>query len=131
MGRPERSFALGTLAATALVPGLLLLARPFGAPGADLGVLAGWGLALLTVVPSFLLLARVMTERNQLRFQRVFMGATMGRFGLALLGVLGFALLVPEPHLVSFVLTFFLGYAILSALELTLLLRKAPERSGT
>ena len=127
--RAERSFVLWVAAASLTVPGSLLLLRPFDEPGVELAVGAGWGLAMLVIVPSFFLMARVMGSDDALRFQRAFMFGIMGRFGVSILGVLAFATLLEQPPLWTFLLSFFLGYALLSGLEMVLLLKKTPERT--
>jgi hypothetical protein len=126
MARPERTFALGALLATVLVPGAFLLLEPFPEPRAALGVVVGWALALGIIAPSFWLMARVMTSDDRLAFHRAFMGGSMGRFALAIAGVVLFATQVDQPPLWSFITCFFLGYFALSALEVHLLLKKAP-----
>jgi hypothetical protein len=126
MARPERTFALGTLLATLVVPGAFLALEPFREPRAALGVVAGWGLALLIIVPSFWLMARVMGSDDRLAFHRAFMGGSMGRFALGIAGVVLFATQIDQPPLWSFISCFFLGYFALSALEVHLLLKKAP-----
>ena len=127
MARPERSFALGAALATALVPGALLMLGLFDEARASLGILVGWGLALLVIVPSFWLMARVMHSEDRLAFHRAFMGGTMGRFGLSIVGIVLFATQVTDAPLLSFLLSFFAGYALLSMLEVTLLLKKTPD----
>lgn len=129
MASPERSFVAAALVTTLAVPGLLLALRPFAEDRSELGVTVGWGLALAAVVPSFFVMARAFASENNLRFQRAFMVSTMGRFVLGIVGVGLFATLVDQPPLWTFVLTFFLGYVVLSALELVLLLKKSPGSS--
>lgn len=129
MDRPDRVFVLGVIATSLAVPTSLWALSPFAEPRAALGVVAGWGLALLAIVPSFFLMSRVMGTDDSLRFQQAFMGGTMGRFVLSILGVVAFGLAVEQPPMWTFVLTFFLGYALLSALEVALLLKKTPDRT--
>lgn len=130
MSRRSRSFALVTVVATLVIPVALVLLRPFGEPRAALAVSAGWGLALLAIVPSFLAMARVMGDDDSHRFHRVFMGSTLGRFVFCIVGVGAFALLADDPTLTFlgvFLLSFFLGFVVLSAAELTALLSKSPD----
>lgn len=126
--RRFKQFLGGTLLATALVPGLLILAQPLAEPRQVLGFACGWGLALAALVPSTLLMLRVKSEDGQ-RFYNVFMGATAFRFALVLGAVAGFWFLVDQPPMISFLMSFFLGYVILTALELVLLTRRDPNGS--
>ena len=101
----DRRFSAGALLLSVLVPGLLVLIAPFGEPRATFGTLTGWGAALLIMVPSYVLLARAMDAGNAHRFLRNFMLGTLLRL----------------------VLTFFLGYMLLTALELLLTVRGGPR----
>ena len=130
MAAPERSFTLGAILMTLVVPGLLIVGRPFAESGSTMGVVVGWGLALLVIVPSFFLMRRVMGSQDNHRFYRNFMVGVIGRFAGSIMGVVLFYVLVPDPPLWSFVLSFFLGYALLSTLEVLLLLKKSPESSS-
>ena len=124
----ERQFLGRAALATALVPGLLMFTQPLNEPRQLLGFACGWGLALLALVPSTLMLLRVKNEGGQ-RYYNVFMGATAFRFALVLGAVLGFWFLVDEPPVISFLVSFFLGYVIFTALELVLLTRRDPNGS--
>lgn len=118
----DRTFGLGALALTVVVPGLLLATQPFAETRANFGVLTGWGLALLVIVPSYFLLARALKTENSQRFLMVFLGGSAGRFVVVIASVLLFALTVAEPPLKSFLLSFFLGYMLLTGLECALTL---------
>ncbi|RKY19834.1 MAG: hypothetical protein DRQ55_09595 [Planctomycetota bacterium] len=127
MTRAERSFVLGTALCTLAVPGALLALRPFSELRAELGILLGWALALVVIVPSFWVMARAMASDDRLAFQRAFMLGTMGRFGGSLLAIVLFSTQLNEPPTLSFLASFFAGYALLSGLEVTLLLKKTPD----
>ncbi|GJM20563.1 MAG: hypothetical protein DHS20C15_04780 [Planctomycetota bacterium] len=128
MTTAERQFFGCVVIATALVPGLLMLGQPLNEPRQVLGFACGWGLALLALVPSTLLMLRVKNEEGQ-RFYNAFMGATAFRFALILGAVAGFWFLVEQPPLIAFLMSLFLGYVILTALELILLTRRDPNGS--
>jgi len=127
MSSPERHrlFALGVGGLTLLVPGLLLLGHPFDEARHVLGTLTGWGLALAVIAPSYALMARclraeVESSHGQ-RFFKIWAGSTMGRMLAVIVGVVLFALCVEAPPLFSFLLAFFLGYTLLTGLEVLLL----------
>jgi hypothetical protein len=122
LGRDLR-FAGGALLLTLLVPGLLLMAAPFGEDRATLGTLAGWGAALAIMVPSYVLLVRSIEGTDSHRFLRAFMLGTLMRLLLTIVAVLLFVTQVEQPPVKSFVLTFFLGYMLLTGLELVTTVR--------
>lgn len=125
----NRSFAVGTVLSTLAIPSLLISLSPFDAVRNVMGVACGWGLALAVIVPSFVVMSRLMESGDDRRIQARFMYAMMGRFAASVVGVALFAVLVDEPPLYDFVLAFFLGFAVLSALDLTFLLSKSPDRN--
>jgi hypothetical protein len=125
----SRQFAIGTLVSSLLVPGILVATAPFGEARSELGIAWGWGLALLVIVPSYIAMTRVISSGDDRRIHARFMYSMMGRFAAAMLGVTLFATQVEKPPLYVFVLAFFLGFAVLTALELTLLLSKSPDRN--
>lgn len=130
MSRRSRNFALATVISTLIVPGLLVALRPFGEPRVALAVGVGWGLALVAIVPSFAALVRVIGSDDQHRFQRVFMSSTLGRFLFCITGVGLFGVAIDEPtpkFFGVFLLSFFLGFVVLSAAELTALLSNSPD----
>jgi hypothetical protein len=116
-------FAAGALLLTLLVPGLLLATSPFGEERATLGTLAGWGAALAIMVPSYVLLTRTV-HADPHRFLRGFMLGTLLRLILTVVAVLVFVTQVEHAPVRAFVLSFFLGYMLLTGLELTLALRR-------
>jgi hypothetical protein len=123
-------FGLGVLVlSAAAIPGLLA-ARPFDEARAPLGLVAGWMGALLVVVPSYVWLARALSRTQPHAFVRGFMASTTLRLFIALALIGGFALLVQDAPIESFVISFMLGYVALTALELWLLLRAAPRTSA-
>jgi len=128
MSLAERQFLGCAVIATTLVLGLLMFAQPLDEARQLLGFASGWGLALAALVPSALLMLRVKNDASQ-RFYNVFMGATAFRFALVLGAVAGFWFLVDQPPMISFLMSFFLGYVILTALELVLLTRRDPNGS--
>ena len=127
MSRADRLFAAGCLLLTVAVPGSLLAAQPFAEPRATLGVLCGWGAALLMMVPSYLLVSRTLARPGSRGFLQGVMGGMLLRLVLTVAAVLAFGLLVADAPLKSFVLAFFAGYVLLTALELRLLLRGAAR----
>lgn len=128
MSAPERRFLIGTLIATILVPGALALGQPLAEENQLFGYLCGWGLALLVIVPSTFLMLRV-KEADTNRFFGVFLGATAGRFLVVILAIVAFYLFVEPRPLYAFLISFFLGYFILTALELIQVTRRGPDRS--
>jgi hypothetical protein len=128
MGRRDLTFVLGTLGLTACLPTALSALSLFAEERSAFGTWSGWVLALTIMVPSYVLLARGLGQDNPHRFVRSFMLGMLLRMGLTLAGVAGFALLVDPAPLKSFLLAFFLGYALLTALELVLSLRTEPRR---
>ena len=95
MTRRDRLFVLAVVGLTALVPVPLAVFRPLAEGRAALGTLAGWGLALLMMVPSYALLTRAMTEQNPHRFVTTFMTGTMLRLFLTIAPKLGTSRLAP------------------------------------
>ena len=128
MSRRDATFAVGCVLLSATVPGVMLAFPAFGDERVTLGVLAGWGLALAIMVPSYVLLSRTLHAGDNQRFYRAFMLGTAMRFAGCILGTLAFGLLVPEAPMKTFVMAFFLGYFLLMALELPLAQRRAPDR---
>ena len=126
MTRRDRLFVLAVVGLTALVPLPLAVLRPVAEERAALGTVAGWGLALLIMVPSYVLLIRAMAEQNGHRFVTAFMTGAILRLFLTLGGVLGFWLAVKPTPMRSFVLSLLGGYVLLSAVEL-LLVRPARD----
>ena len=120
----DRSFALGVLLLTAAAVPALLASRPFDEARASLGVLAGWGGALLIAVPSYAWLARTLGRQSPHAFVRGFMGITTARLFAAMALIVGFTLLVPDAPTGSFLASFMLGYLLLTVLELRLLLAR-------
>lgn len=129
MSRADRASVLGVLLLSAVVPGTLALLAPFAEERATLGIVAGWGLALLVMVPGWLLVARAMVASGGHAFVRAFLGASLLRLLLTVTGVVTFALAVPQAPLFSFLLAFFVGYASLTVLELRHTLPRAPRES--
>ena len=130
MTRRDGLFAAGVLALSALVPGPLVALGAFAEERSTLGVLSGWGLAVLMMVPSYLLLGRAVAEDNPHRFVRACMAGMLLRLALTGAGILVFALCVRPTPFKSFLVVFLLGYALLQALELTLTLRGARRRAA-
>jgi hypothetical protein len=118
MSRVDRSSVLGVLVLTAVVPAGLAALRPFAEPRAALGFAAGWGLALLVMLPGWVLIARAMATAGSHAFVRAFLAAALLRLLFTMAGATAFALALPEPPLLSFLLAFFLGYGSLTLLEL-------------
>ncbi|MFT7463680.1 MAG: hypothetical protein ACI9EF_002027 [Pseudohongiellaceae bacterium] len=123
----NRSFAVGATLSTLVIPALLIAVSPFGAARPELGVVSGWGMALLVIVPSFVAMSRVMVSGDNQRIQTRFLFSMMARFVASVMGAALFATTVDEPPLLDFILAFFLGFAVLSACELTFLLSKSPD----
>jgi hypothetical protein len=130
MSRGDLLFAVGATAGTLAVPGLLVLGQPLEEPRADLGYAAGWSLALLLVVPSYVIMSRVSRDPDDPRFFKALLGGMVGRFVLALVAMTLFATLVDHPPVKAFLLTFFLGWLILTGLELTSVMGRS-RRGGT
>lgn len=123
--RRDRLFAALAVLASVLGPGLLL-ALPFEGPRAALGILLGWSLGLLMIVPSYVVVSR--TFRSSARvFQTAFLVSTAGRMVLGLAGLLLFTMLVPDAPVLPFMAALGLAYVVLSAIELAIALRRAPE----
>jgi len=128
MNRADRRFALGTLLLTAVVPTTLAALRPFGEPRSALGIAAGWGAALLMMVPSYLLVSRALARPGSTGFLQGVMGGMLLRLLVTVAATLGFGLLVSEPPLKAFVLAYFLGYGLLTFVELRVVTRASrPE----
>lgn len=126
----DRAFALGVLLLTAIVPTSLLALKPFGEGQVLLGVGAGWGAALLVMIPGYLLIRRALAGSDARAFMKAMMGGTLLRLALTLGSTLAFALLVPEAPIKTFVLTFFAGYGLLMALELRLTVRRKRKEAS-
>ncbi len=124
----DRAFYTGTAVATAVVPTLILWGAPFDEPRHVLGAVVGWALALLVIVPSYVLLSRALGDDDNQRFFRLFAGGTIGRMVVVLVAVVLFATLVEEAPVKTFLLSFFLGYLLLTGLEVMMALGKAPNR---
>ena len=127
MTRRDRSFALGALALSLVIPGLLLVLRPFDEPRAAFGLLTGWGVALAIMVPSYLLLSRTLGSEDSRTFLGGFLGGSLGRLVLTAVAVVLFVKLVPQAPAGSFLAAYFLGYFSLTALELLLTVRRQPN----
>jgi hypothetical protein len=130
MTRRDRHFALGTVALSVVLPGLLLALRPFDEARAELGLLCGWGVALAIMVPSYVLLSRTLGSADSRTFLGGFLGGSLGRLVLTAVAVVLFVKLVPEAPAGSFLVAYFLGYFSLTVLELMLTLRRQPEGRG-
>ncbi len=131
MSRVDRTSVLGVLLLTAVVPAGLALLQPFAESRPTLGFAAGWALALLVMLPGWLLLARAMAATGGHEIVRAFMGAALLRLVLTIGGTTAFALSLTDAPLRSFLLAFFLGYASLTVLELSRTLpRKRREQSA-
>ncbi|MCB9899204.1 MAG: hypothetical protein H6825_14460 [Planctomycetes bacterium] len=128
MSRRDVVFAVGTTLLTLVVPGLMLVRPVFVEERYVLGTLCGWGLALAVMVPSYVLLARTLHGTDNQRFLRAFAYGTGLRMAGCLVGTLAFALLVEQAPKFTFLIAFFMGYVLLTALELRLTLRRAPTR---
>lgn len=124
MTRSDAIFAAGCVVFSLVIPGLMLSRPVFGESGSTFGTLAGWGLALAVMVPSYVMLSRTIHAENMHRFHRAFMLGTALRFAGCIVGTLAFALLVPDAPILTFLMAFFLGYVLLTALELPLALRR-------
>lgn len=120
MSRRDRLFVLAVVGLTALVPVPLAVLQPLAEARSPLGTLAGWGLALLIMVPSYALLVRAVAEQNPHRFVTAFMTGAILRLFLTIGGLVGFWLAVKPAPMRSFVLTLLGGYVLLSAVELVL-----------
>ena len=130
MSRRDRLFVLAVVGLTALVPVPLAVLQPLAEARSPLGTLAGWGLALLIMVPSYVLLVRAMAEHNPHRFVTAFMTGAILRLFLTIGGILGFWLAVKPAPMRSFVLTLLGGYVLLSAVELVVVLQARGASSG-
>jgi hypothetical protein len=129
MNRADRSFALGTLLATAVVPTSLAALAPFGEPRGVLGIGAGWGAALLMMVPSYLLISRTISRPGSAGFLQGVMGGMLLRLVVTVAATLSFGLLLHDPPLKSFVLAYFLGYGLLTFVELRAVTRRPRPES--
>ena len=92
-----------------------------------MGYLCGWGVALLIMVPSYCLLVRGLASGEFNGVLKSMLGGMMGRLVLMVAAIVIFVKLVPEPPVVSFLLTFALGYAGLTVLELYSALATDPD----
>ena len=130
MSRRDRLFVLAVVGLTALVPVPLAVLQPLAEARSPLGTLAGWGLALLIMVPSYVLLVRAVAEQNPHRFVTAFMTGAILRLFMTIGGILGFWLAVKPAPMRSFVLTLLGGYVLLSAVDLVLVRPRgaSPER---
>jgi len=120
-------FAAGVLALSALVLSTLLVGEPFGEAHAAQGAWWGWGLAVLAIAPSYVLLSRTVHDEDAHRFHRAFMLGTMGRFIVCMAGALVFHFRFEQAPMKIFLLAFGLGWLLLTGLELGLVL--APRRA--
>ena len=131
MNRADRSFALGTLLLTAALPTSLAALQPFGEPRSALGIAAGWGAALLMMVPSYVLVSRTISRPGSAGFLQGVMGGMLLRLLVTVAATLSFGLLLEQPPLKAFVLAYFLGYGLLTFVELRALTRRPrPETSA-
>ena len=126
----DRVFFGGTLIATALVPALILLTAPFDEARYVMGTLWGWALALLTIVPSYIILSRAVRQEDSNRFFTAWAGGTIGRMVLVLVAVVLFVTVVAQPPTKTFLLSFFLGYMLLTGLEVTMALGGKNSPNG-
>ena len=68
MSRRDRLFVLAVVGLTVLVALPVALLRPLAEERAALGTAVGWGLAILIMVPNYMLLSRALAESNPHRF---------------------------------------------------------------
>jgi hypothetical protein len=123
----DRLFFGGAVLLSLAGPAGLLALRPFDEARATLGLLAGWGAALLIIAASYVWLRRVLAQPNAHAFLRGFMAGSVLRL-LAAVGVLvAWSFLAPEASLSSFLLSFMLGYVLLTGVELVAMLRGARK----
>jgi len=127
MSGRDRIFLGGAALATAVVPALLVLGTPFAETRAFMGIVVGWVLALLTIVPSYFLLSGALKEENSQRFFRAWAGGTMGRMFVVIVSVVLFAVFVTDAPVKSFLLSFFLGYMLLTGLEVLTVIGNTPN----
>jgi len=125
----DRLFAGACFGLTVLVPGLLLAAGPFAEARTQFGTILGWTVALAVMIPSYALLSRAAASDDPQRFIRGFMMGTLLRLVITGVAAILFVLLVEQAPIKSFLLSFFLGYVLLTTLELTLTLRNNHEES--
>jgi hypothetical protein len=123
----DRRFFLGTLGLTVLIPGVLCLTRPLAEEQQVMGYLVGWGVALLIMVPSYLLLMRGLRSGEFNSVLKSVLGGMLGRMVMMVAAIVIFVKLVPEPPVVSFLITFALGYAGLTVVELMSALSSGPD----
>jgi len=123
MTRRDGLFAVWVSGLTLVIPGALLALSPIDEARASFGVLVGWGLALAIMLPSYLLLARAVSAENPHRFVRNFMLGMLLRMFATVIAVAAFYIMVEDAPLRSFLLSFFLGYGTLTAVELVLTMR--------
>lgn len=126
MTRRDRNFLLITLGLTALVAAPLAVFSPLDEERGRMGVMVGWGLALLIMVPSYLLLSAGMAGDGA-RFVKGFMAGASLRLVLTAVAVLLFARVERAP-IYSFVMAYFLGYTLLTAVELKLTLPRGTRK---
>jgi len=117
MKSPDGRFLLVCVLATLVLPALLL-ALPFGEERALLGVLAGWALVLGMMLPSHLLLSRALRQADASAFLKASLGGALLRMVVAVAGVLAFHRLAEPAPLRSFLASLFVGYVVLTAVEL-------------
>ena len=120
MSRRDRAFVLAVAGLTVLVALPVAVLRPLAEDRAALGTAVGWGLALVIMVPSYVLLSRALAETNPHRFITAFMTGAILRMALTLLGVLGFWLAFRPAPMRSFVFALLGGYVLLTVVELVL-----------
>ncbi len=128
--RLDRLFAITVLISTILFPLPLALFTPFGEERERVGVIVGWVVLLLVMVPSYLLLTRTVHFENKTAFMGAFLGGSIGRMFLTVIAIIGFWFLVEERPIKSFVTTYFLGYFTLCFTEIMLAMACLPK-SGT
>ena len=126
----DRNFALGVLLLSAAAIPTLLAVRPFEEARATLGLVAGWCGALLIILPSYVWLARALARPEPHAFLRGFMANATLRLFAAIAVMVGFTLAVKNAPTASFLSSFMLGYLLLTALELRLLLRASRREAS-
>lgn len=120
MTRRDGLFLLIAGFLTATVAPLLSAVRLFGEEQYTQGIWMGWGAALLIMIPSWFLLSRALVQTRPNAFLAGFLGGALGRLALTVCAVFAVWAFFPSPPLKAFVLAYFLGYFILTAVELCL-----------